>query len=216
MGVQDTNRRRSLPKEKMIDPELLKAELNQIITESLTELGGSDVAYTELLAFLNENNMLSRPRRLLVGQLIFFKYAPQDQRFLESNRPFDAYPLIFITTAYRGGFEGINLHYLDPETRSLLFENMRKSFTTLGKPNRTARININYHDLRTKRSLRSFKACYRNYKWDGIRKPPISVPFQFWETLIHQDLGFFGKKNKSNIYLESWATIRKPTRRKSK
>jgi len=216
MGVQDSNRRRPLPKEKMTDPESLKTELDQIITESLTELGGSDVAYTELLTFLNKHNMLVRPRRLLVGQLIFFKYAPQDHRFIESNRPFDTYPLIFITTAYRGGFEGINLHYLDPETRSLLFENMRKSFTTLGEPSRTARININYHAMRTKRPLRLFKPCYRNYKWDGIRKSPISVPFQFWETLINQDLGFFRKKRKSNIYLESWKTIRKPTGRKGK
>ncbi len=200
----------------MIDPEALKAELDQIITESLTELGGNDAAYTELLTFLNKHNMLSRPRRLLVGQLIFFKYAPQDQRFIESNRPFDAYPLIFITTAYRGGFEGINLHYLDPETRSLLFENMIKSFSIPGEPNRTARININYHTMKIKKPLRLFKPCYRNYKWDGIRKAPISVPFQFWKTLIDQDLGFFRKKRKSNIYLESWATIRKRTGRKSK
>ena len=42
----------------MIDPELLKAELDQIITESLTELGGNDTAYTELLTFLNKHNML--------------------------------------------------------------------------------------------------------------------------------------------------------------
>lgn len=199
------------------DTDPKKAELENILLETLTAMGGTDPTYTELLAFFLKHKMLSKPKRLMIGQLLFFKYLPTNKRFIESNRYYDIYPLIFVTDSYRGGFRGINLHYLDPETRNLLFENMMKQFTTTkGRDHRTNRILLNYSALSSRRTLRAFEPCFKQYRWNGIQKQPMLIPFDFWQTLINQDLGFFRKKKKPNIYLESWRIIRKQPSSKRK
>ena len=194
--------------------ESVEEELSIILNEGLTPLGGNNKVYSNLIAFLEKKSMLSRPKRLLNGQLLFFKYIPTDEKFLErkTKNYYDIFPLIFVTETHRGGFQGINLHYLSPDMRIMLFDTIEKLLPIIpGYKIETNRIKINYEKLKTsKTTLRFFAPCYRQYRWSGLQKPPIAIPYQFWKLLIEKDLGYFMKGKKSLIYLDSWSDIFRP------
>ena len=189
-------------------------KLSAIIEDGIGGLGGTTKNYIDISEFLQESSMLSRPKRLLNGQLLFFKYMPVDKKFLErkSKNYYDIFPLIFVTESHRGGFQGINLHYLSPDMRMILFDTIEKLLPIIpGYKIETNRIQINYKKLKTsKTTLRFFAPCYRQYRWSGLQKPPIAIPYQFWKLLIEKDLGYFMKGKKSLIYLDSWSDIFRP------
>ena len=201
--------------------ESVEEELSIILNEGLTPLGGNNKVYSNLIAFLEKKSMLSRPKRLLNGQLLFFKYIPTDEKFLErkTKNYYDIFPLIFVTETHRGGFQGINLHYLSPDMRIMLFDTIEKLLPIIpGYKIETNRTQINYEKLKkSKTMLRFFAPCYRQYRWSGLQKPPIAIPYQFWKLLVEKDLGYFMKGKKSSIYLDSLSDIFKaPTPQKNK
>ncbi len=201
--------------------ESVEEELSIILNEGLTPLGGNNKVYSNLITFLEKKSMLSRPKRLLNGQLLFFKYIPTDENFLErkTKKYYDIFPLIFVTETHRGGFQGINLHYLSPDMRIMLFDTIEKLLPIIpGYKIEANRTKINYEKLkRSKTTLKFFAPCYRQYRWSGLQKPPIAIPYQFWKLLVEKDLGYFMKGKKSSIYLDSWSDIFKaPTPQKNK
>ena len=201
--------------------ESVEEELSIILNEGLTPLGGNNKVYSNLIAFLEKKSMLSRPKRLLNGQLLFFKYIPTDEKFLErkTKNYYDIFPLIFVTETHRGGFQGINLHYLSPDMRIMLFDTIEKLLPIIpGYKIEANRTKINYEKLkRSKTTLKFFAPCYRQYRWSGLQKPPIAIPYQFWKLLVEKDLGYFIKGKKSSIYLDSLSDIFKaPTPQKNK
>ena len=201
--------------------ESVEEELSIILNEGLTPLGGNNKVYSNLIAFLEKKSMLSRPKRLLNGQLLFFKYIPTDEKFLErkTKNYYDIFPLIFVTETHRGGFQGINLHYLSPDMRIMLFDTIEKLLPIIpGYKIEANRTKINYEKLkRSKTTLKFFAPCYRQYRWSGLQKPPIAIPYQFWKLLVEKDLGYFMKGKKSSIYLDSLSDIFKaPTPQKNK
>ena len=201
--------------------ESAEEELSIILNEGLTPLGGNNKVYSNLIAFLEKKSMLSRPKRLLNGQLLFFKYIPTDEKFLErkTKNYYDIFPLIFVTETHRGGFQGINLHYLSPDMRIMLFDTIEKLLPIIpGYKIEANRTKINYEKLkRSKTTLKFFAPCYRQYRWSGLQKPPIAIPYQFWKLLVEKDLGYFMKGKKSSIYLDSLSDIFKaPTPQKNK
>lgn len=196
-------------------------QLSDVIEQGLSGMGGTTKTYIDLVEFLRESSMLSLPKRLFIGQLLFFKYRPIDDNFLKrkSKGYYDIFPLIFVTETHRGGFQGINLHYLSPEMRTELFNAIEKLIPLIpGSEDRTNRINIKYEKLKTSKTiLRFFSPCYRQYRWSGIIKPPIAIPYEFWRILTEKDIGYFMKGKKSIIYLDSWEKIfRPPSSQKTK
>ncbi len=189
-------------------------QLSNIIEDGLSAMGGTTKNYIDLVQFLDKSDMLLRPRKLLIGQLIFFKYMPVDERFLNKKvkKYYDIFPLLFVTETHRGGFQGINLHYLSPEMRLMLFDAIEQQIPIIpGEKTETNRKKLMYKKLKTSKTiLRFFAPCYRQYRWSGIMKPPIAIPYQFWRILTEKDMGYFMKGRKNSIYLDSWSDIFKP------
>ena len=101
----------------------------------------------------------------------------------------------------------------------MLFDTIEKLLPIIpGYKIEANRTKINYEKLkRSKTTLKFFAPCYRQYRWSGLQKPPIAIPYQFWKLLVEKDLGYFMKGKKSSIYLDSLSDIFKaPTPQKNK
>lgn len=175
-------------------------ELQTLLEETITSLGGNNQSYIELLKYLSKIGELRVPNVYLPGQMVFFKYKPQDERFVFSGSAYDKFPLVIITDVHRDGFEGINIHFLSRRWRKELFtaiENFLPKRIS-GDPSLT-RLGTTYARLNGSRKFKFFRPCYRRYVKSGFRKRPIMIPSQFWNVMVDLDLAFFVKGNKQYV-----------------
>ena len=191
-------------------PQQLKhqsEDLKQLLEETTTGMGGRNTSYTQLLKYLSEAGELRMPQRFLPGQMIFFKYKPQDARFMASTNPYDMFPLVIITAVDRWGFEGINLHFIALKWRRNLFNAIEQSLPVrkFGDPALT-RLGATYERLHDKRKFAFFKPCYRSYLRRGFRKFPIQIPKDYWDVLVDVDLAHFIKGKKIAIRHAAYAS----------
>lgn len=202
MGVQGSNRGRPVSSQDMNPPITAKQvkELKSLLEETVAGLGGTDQSYVQLLKYLNTIGELRIPSRLMVGQMVFFKYKPQDDRFLNSSKAYDVFPLVVITKVHNDGFEGLNLHYISQKWRRLLFDAMETKLPVKRAGDESStRLGVSYSVLDGPRKFAFFKPCYRRYVIGGLRRRPIVIPSEFWDVLVDVDLSLFVKGRKMGI-----------------
>jgi len=182
------------------DPKQKADELQSLLEETTTSLGGTNQSYTQLLKYLSQQGVLRVPNRFLPGQMVFFKYKPQDTRFVFSGNPYDLFPLVIITDVHREGFEGINIHFLSKRWRKDLFSAIENFLPKRisGDPSLT-RLGTTYERLGGSRKFKFFKPCYRRYVISGFRKRPILIPSEFWNVMVDTDLALMVQGNKQYI-----------------
>jgi hypothetical protein len=175
-------------------------ELKSLLEETVAGLGGTDTSYVQLLHYLSNNNELHMPSRFMPGQMVFFKYKPQDTRFVGSSSAYDVFPLVIITEVHRDGFEGLNLHFIAKRWRRMLFNAIEQSLPIrrAGDPSLT-RLGTTYRRIKGPKKFKFFKPCYRRYVKSGFRKRPILIPSDFWDVLVDVDLALFVKGRKMGI-----------------
>ena len=60
---------------------------------------------------------------IMLGKMFFYKYDP---KFAKKLPYWDMYPLVFPFERAKGGFYGINLHYLPPRERAVLMDQLNR------------------------------------------------------------------------------------------
>lgn len=207
MGIQDSNRRRPV-QEKNMNESQLKTELQELLNETTSILGGTDQTYIQFLQLLNKAGKFSMPNRLFQGQMVFFKYAPQSESFISRNTYYDQYPLVLITDVYRGGFEGVNLHFVDTANRKFLFDAIMRGLPTIkaGETWRT-RLMVDYDRLDARRQFKFFRPCYRRYSWKGMRRRPVVVPFDLWEEMVMSNSSRMKNARPVTVYRNTYQQI---------
>ena len=214
---------------KQTDPTPLN-EIQQIIEETSSALGGTENTYIQLLLFLQKEQKLSVPNRLLPGQLIFFNYKPisdgynstkraQTNKKIKNNvkssrtkdKYYDIFPLVFVTETHTGGFEGVNLHFLDPDLRKFLFDSIMEGVAVIGhsKEEWRQRLLLDYERLDSRKQFRYFRPCYRRYSWKGMKKRPVVLPFDMWEEMAKSEISRFKNASRARVYKESFLQVMK-------
>ena len=199
MGVPSAYRRRLVQAQTMIEQKQV-TELQELLQETVAGFGGTDQSYLQLLKYLNGIGELRIPSRLMAGQMVFFKYKPQDDRFLGASKAYDVFPLVIVTKVHKDGFEGLNLHYIAHKWRRQLFTAIEKSLPMKKSGDESlTRLGVSYDRLNGPRRFGFFKPCYRRYVIGGLRKRPIQIPMEFWDVLVDVDLALFVKGRKMGI-----------------
>jgi len=182
----------------------MKIELQKLLEETTVALGGTDQTYIRFVQMLLKGGQLSIPNRLFQGQMVFFKYKPISESFINKNTYYDIFPLVMITEVYRGGFEGINLHYIQPNLRQFLFDAIMRGLPTIkaGMEWRN-RIRMDYDRLEARRLFKFYKPCYRRYLWKGMKRRPALVPFHLWEEMVKGNTMKFVNAKPTTVYYDS-------------
>lgn len=194
-------------------PDQMKQELALLLEETTAVLGGTDQTYIRFLQMVNAAGKFSMPNRLFQGQLVFFKYKPQSEAFIKSNKYYDKYPLVLVTEVYRGGFEGVNVHYLDPVHRLAMFDViMRKLPTISASEEWRTRLRVDYDRLKARRQFKFFKPCYKKYLWSGMKRRPVVVPYGIWEEMMGANISRFEKARPATVFRNSYKSVIKQQR----
>jgi len=182
----------------------MSSDLKQILEETTVALGATDETFISFLQYVNKEGKFSMPSRLFQGQLVFFKYKPKSESFISRNTYYDQFPLVLITDVYRGGFEGINVHFIDSFHRQFLFDSIMRNLPVIkaGEEWRN-RMKIDYDRLQARRMFKFFRPCYRKYVWKGMIRRPALVPFDCWEEMVMANTFKFVGARPVTVFRES-------------
>jgi len=147
---------------------------------------------------LKDENLKLRSRPL-PGRMFMYFYDPKHKKTLPY---YDRFPLIFMVEKAKGGFYGLNLHYLPPKQRAIFFDRLT-DYSTNKKYDLTTRLRLSYNLLKGASKLSMYGPCFKHYLTKHVRSNIVEVPASEWETILFMPTENFKKKNKNQVWVET-------------
>lgn len=159
-----------------------------------------DIKTVNRRALLKDDNFKARSRPL-TGRMFMYFYDPKTKKEMPY---YDRFPLIFMVEKAKGGFYGLNLHYLPPKLRAKFFDRLT-DYSTNKKYDITTRLRLSYNLLKGAAKLSMFGPCFKHYLTKQVRSKLVEVPASEWETVLFMPTENFKKSNKTKV----WSDTRK-------
>ena len=144
------------------------------------------------------NQLLKRQPddNIMLGKMFFYKYDP---KFAKKLPYWDMYPLVFPFEKAKGGFYGLNLHYIPPRQRATLMDQLNR-YASNERYDASTRLEISYQIL--KRFGRAIP-CVKRYLSDHVRSNTVRIDADEWEIAIFLPVERFQKRSKSYVWSQS-------------
>ena len=133
------------------------------------------------------------------GNMYNFQYDPKTKQTLPY---YDRFPLCIPVQKAKGGFHGLNLHYLHPLLRAQFLDALY-DVTNNQKFDRTTKIKMTYSMLSAATKMRFFKPCFKHYLSSNIKSPLLLIEPADWEIAIFLPTESFRKVSKDTVWKES-------------
>jgi len=138
------------------------------------------------------------------GRMYLFSYDPKHKETL----PFyDKYPLIFMVDQAKGGFYGINLHYLPHRLRAKLMDQLYSLVSNTKYDERT-KLKMSYQLLNGISKFRYFKPCFKHYLGNHVRSRFIEIAASEWDIALMLPLQKFQKASVQEVWKQSKELIK--------
>ena len=137
--------------------------------------------------------------RVMIGRMYHFFYDPKHKKTLPY---YDRFPLIFPFKRVRGGFLGINLHYLPLRLRAKLMDELY----ALSRDNRydeDTRLRISYNILNGAAKYKYFKPCVKHYLTPHVKSRFLEVYAAEWDIALFLPTERFVGANKRAVHADS-------------
>jgi len=148
-------------------------------------------------ALMKEDPIKSRSKQI-IGGMYMFTYDPKHKDTLPY---YDVFPLVIVIKPAKGGFLGLNLHYLPPKLRMQFFANLMD----IQGSNVTddTKFKLTYRMLQKSSNLRYFKPCVKHYLNSQVTSKFAEVPAPEWEIAIFLPTAQFRKANSYKVHYDS-------------
>ena len=178
--------------ESILDPR--SDESRKWFMEKVQSISGS----------VNRDNIMQKKplqevSRVLPGMMYMFYYSPKGDNRLPY---YDSFPLVILVDTYRGGMEGLNLHYLPIDLRQKLFYGLLNRLSDRNVDENSF-VKVTYDFLKSTRSLKEYRPCYKKYLTEQIRGKIVQVPANEWEIAVHLPLALWRKADETTVHRES-------------
>ena len=128
-----------------------------------------------------------------------FSYDPK----LKKQLPYyDRFPLCIPVQPAKGGFHGMNLHYIAPNIRAQFLDSLM-DITNNDKYDRSTKFRLTYDTLKAASKLRFFKPCFKHYLTEHIASRFLLIEPVDWEIAIFLPTESFRKVSKATVWKES-------------
>lgn len=143
-----------------------------------------------------DNRVVSRPNN---GSMYMFSYYAKHRDTLPY---FDQFPLIFPFKRIKGGFYGINFHYLPHVYRAQLMDALydvanNKNF------DETTKLKFNYKILNNASKFSAFKPCIKHYLNSQVKSRFIYVYPSEWDIALFLPTENFTGASKRKVWADS-------------
>ena len=135
----------------------------------------------------------------LYGSMYQFQYDPKLKQVLPY---YDRFPLCIPIQKAKGGFHGLNLHYLHPRVRAQFLDALFETVTNQ-KYDRTTRMRLSYSIVKQSAKLRFFKPCFKHYLSQHMKSRLLLIEPQDWEIAIFLPTDSFRKTAADSVWADS-------------
>ena len=130
------------------------------------------------------------------GDLMMYFYDP---KFKQELPYYDRFPLTLLVQPAKGGFHGLNLHYLSPGVRArFLDELMELAPKNMTDTSRLTR--MRYNLLKGVTKYKEFKPCFKHYLMDHVESQIVRVPMTEWQIAIFLPTEQFKKVKAQTVW----------------
>ena len=137
--------------------------------------------------------------RVMIGRMYHFFYDPKHKKTLPY---YDRFPLIFPFKKVRGGFLGINLHYLPLRLRAKLMDELY-GLTRDNRYDEDTRLKISYNVLNGAAKYKYFKPCVKHYLTPHVKSRFLEVYAAEWDIALFLPTERFVGAGKGAVHADS-------------
>lgn len=149
----------------------------------------------------DKQRMMSQP---LVGGMYMMEYVAKGRATLPY---YDRLPLIFPYRKVKGGFFGLNMHYLPLDTRAKLMDALYDTANNT-KYDETTRLKISYQILDKAAKYKEFKPCVKRYLTSQVSSKFLYVYPSEWDIALFLPTERFVGASKTQVFADSRRAIR--------
>lgn len=153
----------------------------------------------KLIRELRSDTERRQDSQFKMGNMYLFAYDPKHKDTLPY---YDRFPLIFPINKAKGGFLGINMHYLPPILRAKLMDQL---YTVLNNKNfdETTRLTASYKILNGAAKFKEFAPCVKHYLNAHVRTKPAYINPAEWDIALFLPTQKFVGANATQVYADS-------------
>ncbi len=149
----------------------------------------------------DKQRMMSQP---IVGGMYMMEYVAKHKATLPY---YDRLPLIFPYKKVKGGFYGLNMHYLPLDVRASLMDALYDTANNK-KYDESTRLRISYQILDKAAKYRDFKPCVKRYLTSQISSKFLYVYPSEWDIALFLPTERFVGASKASVFADSRKAIR--------
>lgn len=138
------------------------------------------------------------------GNMYFYQYDPKYKKTLPY---YDEFPCVMVVKLVRGGFYGLNFHYLPYILRAKLLDGLM-NITNNKQYNDRTKVITTYEYLKRTSSLKYFAPCFKKYLIPKITSPMIRMQAKEWSIATFLPVEDFTKRSKQYVWKESVKKIK--------
>lgn len=138
-----------------------------------------------------------------VGSMFMFFYDPKTKDTLPY---WDNFPLIILVEHAKGGFYGINLHYLPIPLRAKFLDGLMDQ-TNNKKFDESTSFELSYDYLQRSAKTKYFKPCFKRYLYNHVEGRLAMVMAPEWEIATFMPTQSFSRASASQVWKDSRSKI---------
>lgn len=173
----------------------------QWYNSQINRLGLRSVEPEQIIA----SNVAPATSKVVWGNMYMFAYVPIH---VETLPYFDLFPLVLPFSFVPDGFIGLNMHYLSPKMRQILFHKLLK-ITEQKHITETSKMRARWNLLNTASNMPEIRPCIKRYAMTHLRTRLLRINPLDWASIIMLPLESFIGETKERVYRNSALTTQK-------
>jgi len=139
-----------------------------------------------------------------IGNMYMYFYDPKHKKTLPY---YDSFPLVIVIGPAKGGFLGLNLHYLPLPLRAKFLDQLM-GITNNKRYDETTKFKLSYEMLQAASKANYFKPCVKHYLTKHVRSRFALVEAPEWEIATFLPTADFQKASASQVWKDSRMKIK--------
>ena len=136
---------------------------------------------------------------IIPGNMYMFMY---DAKNKETLPYWDKFPLVFPFRAVKGGFYGLNLHYLPYRLRAILMDRLLQ-FSNNSKFDESTKLRYSWDLISSASKFSLAKPCVKHYLMTQVKSPFVKIHSADWTTALMLPVERFVGASTSAVWNDS-------------